>query len=456
MDVSDGDSEVDSDYNSLDAEQDRDEDILDESAGNLEGALVGIPARRRRGAVDAYKELVREDMSAVKAHFSRVLSHNGRGLFARISCRGQSPSVSCIDGRAKRKLDASTSAEISAKMVKAAASVVESALKFHSGLSNVRSKSEGDIGAKRLTINGRNASTGKASKSKATKVSRSSKSSAKSTAMSRKANLKASPRVSKKLLKHQEAMLSELFGPSAAKELLIGISKDNQDSKLFTANSTKATTSTDDAVTSTTGREKAPRRGRKNSASSSSSLPLPSAATESSSAIIIAPSKLPAARRRQPLPADTLAVISRACRSIKTKTIVTETRKFAGKEILVSRTEYATSAAEEPVVKDQFADDEAAEAAIAARKAKAGKAAQAQGLDSLLETIRGPQAINTVTKSAFDWQKHKVQEGLEDELKGAADAGFLSRRDFLDRVDVRTYEKERDARILEQASRKPK
>jgi len=117
------------------------------------------------------------------------------------------------------------------------------------------------------------------------------------------------------------------------------------------------------------------------------------------------------------------------------------------------------------MVKDQFENDAkedtkapsagAQHAAGSGKRAAAGgSAAGDKGLDSVLEAIKGPQAINTVTKSAFDWQQHKVQAGLEDELKGAADAGYLARRDFLNRVDVRTYEKERDARIIDQASRK--
>ena len=75
----------------------------------------------------------------------------------------------------------------------------------------------------------------------------------------------------------------------------------------------------------------------------------------------------------------------------------------------------------------------------------------------MLSTIKGPKAITTVTKSAFDWQSHKVKEGLEDDLQQASKGGgYLGRSDFLQRVDVRTYEKERDERIMSRASGKKK
>ena len=70
----------------------------------------------------------------------------------------------------------------------------------------------------------------------------------------------------------------------------------------------------------------------------------------------------------------------------------------------------------------------------------------------MLDTIKGPKSISTVTKSAFDWQTHKVKEGLEDELAPAAKDGYLAKQDFLTRVDVRRFEKERDERLRQQTN----
>lgn len=41
----------------------------------------------------------------------------------------------------------------------------------------------------------------------------------------------------------------------------------------------------------------------------------------------------------------------------------------------------------------------------------------------ILEDIKGPQAISTVTKSVHDWENFKEKEGLEDDLAGASKDG---------------------------------
>ena len=131
---------------------------------------------------------------------------------------------------------------------------------------------------------------------------------------------------------------------------------------------------------------------------------------------------------------------------IARKTMVTETRKFAGQEITVEKSEMA--------VKDQFAaDDKEAHDSKGPRGTSSRSSSSSGGaLDSIIDTIKGPKAISTVTKSAFDWQSHKAKEGLDDELAPAAKDGYLARQDFLVRVDHRTYEKERDERLRQQTT----
>ena len=141
------------------------------------------------------------------------------------------------------------------------------------------------------------------------------------------------------------------------------------------------------------------------------------------------------------------AAVKASLKGIARKTMVTETRKFAGQEITIERNEMA--------VKDQFAEDDikAAEQAKGRRDGKAGSSnGGGGGVDSVLDTIKGPKTISTVAKSAFDWQTHKAKEGLDDELAPAAKDGYLSRQDFLTRVDHRTYEKERDERLRQQTT----
>jgi Bucentaur or craniofacial development len=57
--------------------------------------------------------------------------------------------------------------------------------------------------------------------------------------------------------------------------------------------------------------------------------------------------------------------------------------------------------------------------------------------------------INTVEKSKMDWEAHVDREGLQDELREHAKAkeGYLGRMDFLEKVEQRTEEEARKARM---------
>lgn len=140
--------------------------------------------------------------------------------------------------------------------------------------------------------------------------------------------------------------------------------------------------------------------------------------------------------------------IKESVKKIMKKTKVVETKKFAGKEIQVERVVY------EEVDSSNPAD-------IANKSSKQGfgggnssnKSSSGGGIDSVLDTIKGPKAISTVTKSSMDWELYKDKEGLEDELAKASKEGYLTRKDFLERCDYRSFEMEREVRLKEQAAR---
>ena len=71
-------------------------------------------------------------------------------------------------------------------------------------------------------------------------------------------------------------------------------------------------------------------------------------------------------------------------------------------------------------------------------------------LDSLLAGLK-PKKISTTQKSALDWEKFKKQEGIQEELSKHAKDGYLQKQAFLQRTDLRQFERERDIR---QAKRK--
>lgn len=129
------------------------------------------------------------------------------------------------------------------------------------------------------------------------------------------------------------------------------------------------------------------------------------------------------------------------------KTKVLETKKFAGKEIQVERVVYEEADSSNP-------------ADLANKSSNQGfgggnnnKSSSGGGIDSVLDTIKGPKAISTVTKSSMDWELYKDKEGLEDELAKAAKEGYLTRKNFLERCDYRSFEMEREVRLKEQAAR---
>lgn len=72
-------------------------------------------------------------------------------------------------------------------------------------------------------------------------------------------------------------------------------------------------------------------------------------------------------------------------------------------------------------------------------------------LDRLIESLKGPKAISTVTKSSADWEVYKEKEGIVDEDLVAAKDGFIAKNAFLNTCDVASFEQEK---AIRQSSRK--
>ncbi|GMH71003.1 hypothetical protein TrLO_g7509 [Triparma laevis f. longispina] len=102
---------------------------------------------------------------------------------------------------------------------------------------------------------------------------------------------------------------------------------------------------------------------------------------------------------------------SAAPKKVVEKTI----RRFAGKDIEVTRTVLQT--------------------------AKSGS-----DIDSMLNTLKGPDKLTTIGKTAIDWDNLKESSGLGEDMEKAAEKGYLDKKDFLNRVDSRKFELEREER----------
>lgn len=132
--------------------------------------------------------------------------------------------------------------------------------------------------------------------------------------------------------------------------------------------------------------------------------------------------------------ANALAAVKDA-NNVKTDThgmiTIEETRRFAGKNIVVQRE----------------VDKDSKEA-----KLKAGRhhTTKKEGLDAVLEQIAPAKKVTVMDKSKSDWKDYKTKDDqVLEELEAHKKSGgtYLEKKDFLASADLKAYEKERDARL---------
>ena len=131
-------------------------------------------------------------------------------------------------------------------------------------------------------------------------------------------------------------------------------------------------------------------------------------------------------------------------KNIQRKEKVMETRKFAGQQIQIERT-----------LKVGETSDHGSSSSSSNRGHNASGSSSSStkgGVDSVLDIMKGPKVVSTVAKSSLDWDNYKEEQGLEDGLAAAAKDGYLTRKEFLERVDYRKFEQERDERLKRMAA----
>jgi hypothetical protein len=101
------------------------------------------------------------------------------------------------------------------------------------------------------------------------------------------------------------------------------------------------------------------------------------------------------------------------------KVTITQTFNFAGEEVKVTK---EVDAKNVPIVKGS------------------------KGLESVLSKIKGQKKMTSTQKSALDWNQFKEKEGIEQELQHAAKDGYLEKVAFMERTDLRQFEKEKELR----------
>lgn len=139
------------------------------------------------------------------------------------------------------------------------------------------------------------------------------------------------------------------------------------------------------------------------------------------------------------------------------KRVIKEVKRFAGQEICVEKVVMV------PIFTNGGGDDgkpksSANEQSNTDNVSAATTAPKAKGLDNLLQEMSRPEKLSTISKTSTDWDLFKsknADEALKEQLESRAEGNdaFLVKKDFLDRVDHRRFELEKQERDRERASR---
>ena len=144
------------------------------------------------------------------------------------------------------------------------------------------------------------------------------------------------------------------------------------------------------------------------------------------------------------------------------KRVVKEVKRFAGQEICVEKvvmvpvftgpgdgeSKSSHSATNGEGINEKSIDNDTG----------ATSALKAKGLDNLLSEMSRPEKLSTISKTSTDWDLFKsknADEALKEQLESRAEGNeaFLVKKDFLDRVDHRRFELEKQERDRERTSR---
>eukprot|EP00252_Welwitschia_mirabilis_P010287 TRINITY_DN23481_c0_g1_i1.p1 TRINITY_DN23481_c0_g1~~TRINITY_DN23481_c0_g1_i1.p1 ORF type:complete len:297 (+),score=101.58 TRINITY_DN23481_c0_g1_i1:197-1087(+) len=117
---------------------------------------------------------------------------------------------------------------------------------------------------------------------------------------------------------------------------------------------------------------------------------------------------------------------------------VSEVRNFAGQDVKLRR----------------LVDVNSKEAQIAQQREKM-QSSSSSHLDALIEQISKKRKLNILDKSKQDWGEYKEEKGLEEELDAYKKSSnqYLDRVSFLQRTELREFEREREIRLARLSKR---
>ncbi|KAM4017457.1 craniofacial development protein 1 [Anomaloglossus baeobatrachus] len=133
------------------------------------------------------------------------------------------------------------------------------------------------------------------------------------------------------------------------------------------------------------------------------------------------------------------------------KLTITKVFDFAGEEVRVTKEVDSSSREAKEFIKQQEKGPPEPSPAPSSTATPAGSGVKRPvGMSSILGKLGSKkQKISTLEKSKLDWESFKEQEGIGDELAhhNRGKDGYIDRKAFLERVDYRQFQLEREIRL---------
>ncbi|KAL4657048.1 craniofacial development protein 1 [Arapaima gigas] len=134
------------------------------------------------------------------------------------------------------------------------------------------------------------------------------------------------------------------------------------------------------------------------------------------------------------------------------KVTITKVFDFAGEEVRVTKEVDADSKEAKSFLKTEEEENEqkVLQSQPSVPSQAPGPSKRPMGINSVLGRLGGKkQKMSTLEKSRLDWDAFKEEEGIREELAShnRGKDGYLERKSFLERVDYRQFELERNIRM---------
>ncbi|XP_066992229.2 craniofacial development protein 1 [Anabrus simplex] len=130
------------------------------------------------------------------------------------------------------------------------------------------------------------------------------------------------------------------------------------------------------------------------------------------------------------------------------KVTITKVYEFAGEEVKITKQVDADSIEARVMASKETKPTASTPSPPPAVRGPVRPTGGLKGLSSVLGQLGKKPKLGTLEKSKLDWEKYKQAEGIQDELQAhnRGKDGYLEKQDFLQRTDLRQFEREKAMR----------